>query len=118
MDNITELYGLMSFYININGNVETENDSLINIDENIRQQLMINKQKFFRDGFATYQDVEYLCNKVVKSVKLCRIIAGRFPVVIVDECQDLSPSPIIFIRSLKERRNNFAFCWRYESSNI
>ena len=91
------------FYININGDIETENDSLNNIDANIRSQLMNRKNKFFSDGFATYQDAEYLCYKIVKSGDFSKTIAQRFPVIIVDECQDLSPSHLALLAELKDK---------------
>lgn len=100
---LLKIIWINEFYINIDGKIETENDSLSNIDNNIRKQLIINKKKFFQDGFATYQDAEYLCSKIIKSTPIGQIIADRFPVIIVDECQDLSPSQLSILAELNNR---------------
>jgi len=49
------------------------------------------KRKFWAAGFATHQDVEVICCMLLDSYAGIRDrLAGRFPLVIVDECQDLS----------------------------
>lgn len=49
------------------------------------------KTSFWEKGFATYQDIEYLCYKMLsENLDLCKLLAQRFPLIIVDECQDLS----------------------------
>jgi len=72
-------------------NFNRENNSTINSD--IEQNLIINKQKFARSGFATYQDAEYWIYKLLNTnPQILEIVAKRFPYIIIDECQDLSPS--------------------------
>jgi DNA helicase II / ATP-dependent DNA helicase PcrA len=55
------------------------------------QNLKDTKQRFWASGFATYQDIEIIClDLLVGYNSLCRLLAKRFPFLIVDECQDLS----------------------------
>ena len=49
------------------------------------------KESFWSSGFATYQDIEYLCYKMLsENITLCVLPAQKFPLIVVDECQDLS----------------------------
>lgn len=49
------------------------------------------KEKFWKSGFFTYEDVDNLSYKLlVNNVDIAKLVSKRFPVVIVDECQDLS----------------------------
>ena len=61
--------------------------------DNLLEDLKSTKKKFWKAGFATYQDIEYFCyllltQEVYKEIKIR--IAQRFPIIIIDECQDLS----------------------------
>ena len=48
------------------------------------------KSKFNSDGFASFEDMNFIAVKVLKNNKLCKLISKRFPLIFVDECQDLS----------------------------
>jgi len=49
------------------------------------------KKAFLSNGFATYQDIEHICYKLLsEKTELARLLSIRFPLIIVDECQDLS----------------------------
>jgi DNA helicase-2/ATP-dependent DNA helicase PcrA len=49
------------------------------------------KNKFLHDGFATYQDIEWICYRLLKEREtFAQRLSQRFPFIIVDECQDLS----------------------------
>jgi DNA helicase II / ATP-dependent DNA helicase PcrA len=49
------------------------------------------KLRFKRAGFATYQDIEHICCDLLsEKIELARFLSIRFPLIIVDECQDLS----------------------------
>jgi DNA helicase-2/ATP-dependent DNA helicase PcrA len=49
------------------------------------------KKAFLSNGFATYQDIEHICYELLSGKsELSRILSLRFPLIIVDECQDLS----------------------------
>lgn len=62
------------------------------------------KQKFWKEGFATYGDVEFLCWLLMttEDVELSRLLAERFPIIIVDECQDLSWIQMELLKLLNE----------------
>ncbi len=62
------------------------------------------KVSFWKSGFATYQDIEYLCFKMLSEYcDLCKFLARRFPLIIVDECQDLSWIQIQILDKLREQ---------------
>jgi len=58
--------------------------------DNLRTNCNQTKSKFWRAGFATYDDLELLCYRLLAKRDLSKKLAARFPLIIVDECQDLS----------------------------
>lgn len=72
-----------------NGN-DILND-LLKQDEWREGDLKILKQNFWKNGFCLYEDVEYLsCLLLNRHPEIAEMIAKRFPIIFVDECQDLS----------------------------
>lgn len=60
----------------------------------LEKQVKACKHKFWNDGFATFEDMNLiacicLCNKAIRGY-----VAKKFPVILVDECQDLSASEL------------------------
>ncbi|HEY3397849.1 MAG TPA: ATP-dependent helicase [Armatimonadota bacterium] len=71
--------------------------------EKLRKDLQETKERFWRKGFATYRDIEYLCCRLLSDDSdLCRRLAARFPVIIVDECQDLSEAQLRILDKFAE----------------
>jgi DNA helicase-2/ATP-dependent DNA helicase PcrA len=57
----------------------------------MRMGFLKQKKAFLSNGFATYQDIEHICYELLsEKTELARLLSLRFPLVIVDECQDLS----------------------------
>ena len=52
------------------------------------------KSRFLNDGFATFEDMNLIARKCLRDETICRYIARKFPVILVDECQDLSASEL------------------------
>lgn len=48
------------------------------------------KRAFLRGGYATYQDIEWLSYRLLENPGIMNLISGRFPHIVIDECQDLS----------------------------
>ena len=67
----------------------------------LREGLREAKLRFLRGGFATYQDIEYICSELVSDEWLSRRLAARFPLMIVDECQDLSEAELAILGKLR-----------------
>lgn len=65
-----------------------------------KRDLRQTKERFWKSGFATYQDIEYLCNQLLKKENAIELISDRFPLILVDECQDLSSSQIQILERL------------------
>ncbi len=59
------------------------------------------KKRFWLAGFLTYQDVEFVCYKLLLNhLSAAEIISKRFPLILVDECQDLAWSQIQILEQL------------------
>jgi DNA helicase II / ATP-dependent DNA helicase PcrA len=67
------------------------------------QELKEKKKSFLMHGFATHQDVEFICFRLLeKHAILTQRISERFPVIIVDECQDLSWTEMAILKHLQD----------------
>lgn len=52
------------------------------------------KKKFLDDGFATFEDMNIVAIKCLKDETICGNLAKKFPVILIDECQDLSAAEL------------------------
>ena len=79
-------------------------DGLLNsgISNAERTSLLQKKKAFITAGFATYADVEWVCNLLLdKYPVLAEKLSKRFPIIMVDECQDLSRGQINLLERLR-----------------
>lgn len=61
------------------------------------------KNKFFKSGFATFDDMLYIAYQVLRNnTEIAKKIAQRFNIIFIDECQDLSETEIGIIEILRE----------------
>ncbi len=68
-----------------------------------KEELRTTKEAFWEKGFANYQDVEFLSQKLLGQEKnLCKLLAKRFPFIIIDEAQDLSAVQLRIIECLRQ----------------
>lgn len=58
------------------------------------------KSKFLDDGFATFEDMNLIARKCLRDETICHFIAKKFPVILIDECQDLSASELAILSLL------------------
>ncbi|THE59834.1 DNA helicase UvrD [Vibrio parahaemolyticus] len=61
------------------------------------------KVKMLQGGFATYRDIEHLALEVLTNEKyhnFVQLLVKRYPLFIVDECQDLSEEQLLIFQSL------------------
>lgn len=64
---------------------------LIELDDWRKMDLMKIKRKFWKSGFGLYEDIEYMTYLLLtKYPEIASLISERFPIIFVDECQDLS----------------------------
>lgn len=64
----------------------------IALSDSDKQALKERKLKAFKSGFVTYGDVGSLVlSLLTTNTQITRIFCKRFPMVLIDECQDLSP---------------------------
>lgn len=60
----------------------------------LKDQIKECKLKFWHDGFANFDDMNLIAHECLRNETICRYIARKFPVILVDECQDLSASEL------------------------
>lgn len=78
--------------------------SLVQQDDWRELDLTKTKLKFWKSGFALYEDIEYMSNLLFeKYPEIAELIAKRFPVIFVDECQDLSYVQLELLATLCEK---------------
>jgi len=61
------------------------------------------KERFLKGGFANFTDLNQIALNVLRTNhELSKVISKRFPLIIVDECQDLSLTELLILYRLKE----------------
>lgn len=82
------------------------------IHEAALTDLIETKKRLWKAGFATYRDVDMIALAAFKKPELngyFRRLAKRFPLVIVDECQDLSAEQLAIVKKLHQLGVKFHF---------
>ncbi len=65
--------------------------NLKSVKPDIKKNLQTNKKRFFKAGMTTYADAEFICYHLLKKNKpILENVVKRFPIILIDECQDLS----------------------------
>lgn len=60
------------------------------------------KQKFWRAGFATFEDMNLIARKCLMDHGISAHLSKKFPLIMVDECQDLSKNELEILSLLIE----------------
>ena len=60
----------------------------------LKDQIKKCKLKFWHDGFANFDDMNLIAHRCLRDEIICHFIAKKFPVILIDECQDLSASEL------------------------
>jgi DNA helicase-2/ATP-dependent DNA helicase PcrA len=103
------------YYYDYNNTLKGHNDitdGLLNsgISNAERTSLLQKKKAFITAGFATYADVEWVCNLLLdKYPVLAEKLSKRFPIIMVDECQDLSRGQINLLERLRSQGTSLHF---------
>ena len=58
------------------------------------------KNRFIKDGYATFEDMTDIAVECLKDERICSLISEKFPVIMVDECQDLSFAELEVLKML------------------
>lgn len=79
----------------------TEFSKALSTKDYMEKDLWDTKQKFWKAGFFTYADIEYLsCRLLKENTDIAALISKRFPTIIIDECQDLSYAELCILEEL------------------
>lgn len=69
----------------------------------IQERFKSKKDQFHKKGFATYADIENICFELLREKsELIQRLGKRFPLIIVDECQDLSWIQLQILEKIKD----------------
>lgn len=60
----------------------------------LKDQIKECKLKFWHDGFANFDDMNLIACRCLRDETICHNISRKFPVILIDECQDLSASEL------------------------
>ncbi|MBS4063324.1 MAG: ATP-dependent helicase, partial [Chitinophagaceae bacterium] len=95
------------YYFECSEPVELQSQSryldLTAIDATVKKALQENKSKFLKAGLATYADAEFLCYYLLKkNPSILSNLVNRFPIMIIDECQDLSNNQLELLKLLNQ----------------
>ena len=77
-----------------------------------KQDLVDTKKRFWKGGFATYRDIDMIALMALRGTQFEEYLAKvvrRFPITVVDECQDLSAEQLDIVRQLARRGMKFHF---------
>lgn len=74
------------------------------VDAPTIQTLGLNKREFLKAGFTTYADAEFLCYYLLKNtITILENVVRRFPIIVIDECQDLSNNQLEILKLLNQK---------------
>lgn len=68
--------------------------------EYLRKSFEESKKIFLKNGFATYKDIENIVYELLDNTLLRKKVANRFPLIIIDECQDLSLTQLFILNKI------------------
>ncbi len=66
----------------------------------LKDQIKECKLKFWHDGFANFDDMNLIAHRCLRNETICHFIAKKFPVILIDECQDLSANELSILSFL------------------
>ncbi len=65
-------------------------------------KVLICKKSFWNDGFATFEDMNFIAVCCLGNETIRNKIAKRFPLILIDECQDLSAMELRILKLLQQ----------------
>lgn len=87
---LTELYNSAECQQHIAEIRQRKNASYLFQLNYLKDQIKECKLKFWRDGFANFDDMNLIARRCLRDETICHNISRKFPVILIDECQDLS----------------------------
>ena len=97
---MTEVYNSTEAQEEINSIREKKhNDGLFQLGY-LRKKIKECKLAFFQAGFANFEDMNSIAVSCLKNHEICKNIVRKFPLIMVDECQDLSATELALLEYL------------------
>lgn len=107
---ITEKSEVSVIYVGPYRDGQTILDECLRTDTWRLPELIGLKERFWKSGFATYEDIEYLTYKLLKKhPEIATCLAQHFPLIMIDECQDLAFSQLQILHELHNHGTKLHF---------
>lgn len=98
---VNDYYFECSNPVDIQSQSRTLDLTRVSIDN--KNKLQENKKKFLKAGLTTYADAEFLCYYLLKgNENILKNVVKRFPIIVIDECQDLSNNQLEILKLLNQ----------------
>ena len=68
--------------------------------EIVKDGILKAKKALWNDGIYSYQDIEFISTCLLTDTDILEIVSCRFPIIYIDECQDLSYSQLSILGAL------------------
>jgi DNA helicase II / ATP-dependent DNA helicase PcrA len=84
----------------------------IGIEDWKLEDFIATKNKMLKGGFATYQDIQCLAIEVLSEDKyqhFVNLLIKRYPLIIIDECQDLSEEQLFILQVFADKGTKLHF---------
>ena len=101
---LTELYNSAEYQQYIIEIRQRKNASYLFQFNYLKKQIKECKLKFWHDGFANFDDMNLIAHRCLRDETICHYISRKFPVILIDECQDLSVSELRILSFLIRAR--------------
>lgn len=75
----------------------------------LRDQVLKCKEIFWNAGFATFEDMNMIASLCLAKEPIRNKLAQRFPLILIDECQDLSAMELRILKLLQQGGSNIHF---------
>lgn len=97
---LTELYNSAECQQHIAEIRQRKNAAYLFQFKYLKDQIKECKLKFWHDGFANFDDMNLIAHRCLRNKTICHFIAKKFPVILIDECQDLSANELSILSLL------------------
>lgn len=114
LDNGYQPISVVEYYFDVKGNIHGVDERVDRIlkrfDKADIQELTKLKKRFWQNGFCTYADVDTIAAIIFKKKpEIKKWLSMRFPVFLVDECQDLSAGQLFILDCLHQNGTSLHF---------
>ncbi len=91
---MTELYGSAEVQELITSIRKRSHNSYLFQQDYLKKKIKDCKLAFYQAGFANFEDMNCIAVMCLSNADIRKAVAKKFPVIFIDECQDLSANEL------------------------